>query len=390
MTTIYDYFGDHTPSDVLRAYITHCEEGDQAEMDVYRGIQDLRAQVGVTWSGDIPEDYPDREAIIEKWDAINKERSEVNKRYRESRKPYENAVSKEEMNLLYAARKRYYCRAGTETKAAEYSSPTGKYKLVVTHHQTRLGAWNYTKGLVYRGDDLVAEVLRNYASFDFAWAENHPNGHDYMLCGEDYQGQTVLELDTGERRDFLPDAAEEGFGFCFASYEFSPDLRVLAVDGCYWAAPYELRFYDFSDPLAGPLPLLHVEHDSAPGAEPPGWVSDNTYKYSLYQRDEEGGWIPNPEYDKSREKDKTYGVCKYLTKDVMKSFWGPQPPDYLAAFKGLLTNFSQNITWEDILGLAEHSTLIKADTEGLLCRMTSEQVEAAQSFVMARYVPAEE
>jgi hypothetical protein len=72
-----------------------------------------------------------------------------------------------------------------------------------------------------------------------------------LVAGADYQGQTVIELDTGKRRDYLPDAAKKGHGFCWAQHRFDVASKILVVCGCIWACPYEFRFYDFSDPMSG-------------------------------------------------------------------------------------------------------------------------------------------
>jgi hypothetical protein len=138
-------------------------------------------------------------------------------------------------------------------KRTEHLSPSGKYRLVITPFETKPNCWDYTQGLVYRvgSDSPIAEVQRNYSHFPFLWVENHPNGHDYLVTGQDYQGQTVIELDTGKRKDCLSDGAEEGYGFCWAAYEFNASSQILVVSGCIWACPYEYRFYDFSDPMEG-------------------------------------------------------------------------------------------------------------------------------------------
>jgi hypothetical protein len=134
----------------------------------------------------------------------------------------------------------------------EHLSPSGKYKLVVTPFATSPGSWSYSQGLVYAlgSDTAIAEVQRNYSAFPFLWVEGHKNGHDYLVCGADYQGQTVVELDTGKRRDFLPEDAKKGFGFCWVDYRYDERASLLLVCGCIWAAPYEYRFYDFADPMS--------------------------------------------------------------------------------------------------------------------------------------------
>lgn len=151
-------------------------------------------------------------------------------------------------------------------------SPSGKYGITVESLPTRPGCWNVTRGTVSAADGReIAVVDRNYSAFPTCWIEGHPDGHDYLLCGADYQGQTLVRLDTGERWDYVPPEAREGHGFCFASMLASPDKKTIAVDGCYWAAPYEVRMYDFTVPG---LPLLllggHPDDNITFGE----WVSD--------------------------------------------------------------------------------------------------------------------
>jgi len=133
----------------------------------------------------------------------------------------------------------------------DYLSPNNKYRLVLTPYSTKKGCWNYTQGLVYHvgTDKPIFEIQRNYCSFPYSWID-HPNGHQYLICGADYQGQTVLELDTNTRLDFIPAEAKSGAGFCWSAHRFDPTTKILTVAGCIWACPYEFRFYDFSDPMS--------------------------------------------------------------------------------------------------------------------------------------------
>ncbi len=136
-------------------------------------------------------------------------------------------------------------------------SSCGKYELSIDN--TSSSGWQ-SRGTVKSVADgsVIAVVERNYHSFPYLFISAHKNEHDYLVCGEDYQGQTVIELDTGKRRDYLPAEAAEGHGFCWAGYELMGNI--LLVDGCYWACPYEFRFYDFSDPMNG-WPQLEYSDD---------------------------------------------------------------------------------------------------------------------------------
>lgn len=167
----------------------------------------------------------------------------------------------------------------------EHISPSGQFKLVITPYTTEKGSWNYTQGLVYKTGDSIpfAEVQRNYSCFPFCFIEDHPKGN-FLICGEDYQGQTVIDLNAGKRKDFLPDQAKLGAGFCWSSYEYYPDQKTLLVDGCIWACPYEYRFYDFSDPMSGWPQIgedLYIDADWTK----PSFEIDGTIK--VYQTDME-------------------------------------------------------------------------------------------------------
>ena len=168
--------------------------------------------------------------------------------------------------------KEWFCRDETQQGGPqEHLSPSGAYRLVVTEHTTSKGCWSYTKGRVYEGDQLLTTIYRNYHSFLYAWVERRTGA--FLLTGEDYQGQSVVDLRSGEVKHYLPKAAERGGGFCFSSLYPSPDGMLLAVEGCYWACPYEVRVYDISDPMNGPFPLLHEDSDNEDFL---GWDDEET------------------------------------------------------------------------------------------------------------------
>jgi hypothetical protein len=173
-------------------------------------------------------------------------------------------------------------------KFQEHLSPDGKFKLVIRGFSTKKGCWDFTQGLVYRiGEDKpLFEVQRNYSQFPFSWID-HPNGHQYLVCGADYQGSTVLELDTGKRLDFLPEEAEHGWGFCWVEHRLDPATKILTVLGCCWACPDEFRFYDFSDPMNG-WPVLECDECAFDDERWPTFEDDGTiHTYSTESNEDE-------------------------------------------------------------------------------------------------------
>jgi hypothetical protein len=169
--------------------------------------------------------------------------------------------------------------------AEQHVSPSSQYALEITIYPTGEGRWNYSRGAVRRVSDqvVVADVKRNYGQFWHTWV-THASGLEYLLCGEDYQGYTVIELSTGRIQVHLPDEAFKGMGFCWTAVHPSPDGLTLAVDGCYWACPYELVFYDFSQPMQSVLPELERIEDLA---DTVGWQGNTRFEYVRYDESEQ-------------------------------------------------------------------------------------------------------
>jgi hypothetical protein len=159
-------------------------------------------------------------------------------------------------------------------------APTGNYELEIYRYSTGPNSWDYSRGIVRRLADnlVVADIKRNYGHFWHAWV-NHPDGNEYLLCGEDYQGYTVVNLTAGTSEAFFPEKGYKGFGFCWTGAYSSPDGLVLAVDGCVWACPYEIVFFDFSDPANLPLPEIDRCEDITDPVI--GWIDNETFVFTV-------------------------------------------------------------------------------------------------------------
>jgi len=221
----------------------------------------------------------------------------------------------------------------------EYRSESDKYRLIVTPFATKKGCWNYTRGVVFEGRRKIAEVRRNYSAFEYAFIEGHKNGHDYLVCGEDYQGQTVIELDTGKRVDFVPHAIDAGHGFCWVKVTPSPDGTILAVEGCIWACPYEVLIVDFRNPMEPPWAELHRESRYE---EFLGWKDENTCSIGIeYEARKSDGKPENELTDEELEEmdrleaESSYGDVWMTVKDK-KVEW-TRPSDMEVARDYILT-----------------------------------------------------
>lgn len=157
----------------------------------------------------------------------------------------------------------------------EEISPSGNFKLLVRSYKTKPGCWSYSRGTVYRLSDgaEICDIKRNYGVFHHSWIMK--NNQEWMISGRSYLNQLAVNLDTGE---VFENGKDGPYEFCWAACYISPDGNTLMVDGCYWACPYEFKFFDFTDPSK---PWTELETDDfvdAIGGKNPVWLSNDTVK----------------------------------------------------------------------------------------------------------------
>ena len=134
----------------------------------------------------------------------------------------------------------------------EAISLCGKYKIDIYKHPTGPHTTTYSQGVVTRLSDNkeLVSVKRNYSAFPYEFIG------DYLLCGEDYQGYSVINLATETSNVYFPEEGFKGHGFCWANV-YGVVNNKLIVEGCYWGGPYEVVIYDFTNPEVLPLPELN-------------------------------------------------------------------------------------------------------------------------------------
>ena len=176
----------------------------------------------------------------------------------------------------------YFVDANLEGEPREVLSPSGRYRLVIRTYRTTPGRWSYSRGTVVRVADggTVCDLQRNLSTFHHSFVTK--DGREYLISGRSYMSQTIVDLDRGVEHE--PEGDQyDGSAFCWASSYLSPDGNTLAVDGCIWACPYEIRFFDFTDPSRG-WPELRAAHvDDPSDRQRPTWIDATTI--DCYQSD---------------------------------------------------------------------------------------------------------
>jgi hypothetical protein len=181
----------------------------------------------------------------------------------------------ERAKMMYYFQDEFYNPEETEI----IHSTSGKFKLEVHHynHEEDISRYDYTKGIVTDSEHNTIDIIyRNYGAFPYSWLEI--NGIEYLLCGLDYQGYSIVNLSNKETKHYVPEEAYEGHGFCWGEIINFQQKKLIVIDGCYWACSYELVFYDFSSPMNVPYnELFRVEVDSVINWE--SWRESFRVKY---------------------------------------------------------------------------------------------------------------
>lgn len=156
-----------------------------------------------------------------------------------------------------------------------FISPNKNFRLETTnYHQAKDDVnWDVTKVEIY-DNQLNAILFEFYSNDRFFHSWLQTNDVEYLICAEDlFGGQTVIDLTNKQMSSYSPDED----GFIWTEFHLSPDGQTLATIGCFWAAPFVIKIYDFKNPLE--LPLREIKEVELIGSEKiVGWLDNNSFK----------------------------------------------------------------------------------------------------------------
>jgi hypothetical protein len=157
-------------------------------------------------------------------------------------------------------------------------SPSNKFRLDTTNFWLKDPNWDLTKVEVYEqsSNEKLFDFFVNESRFFHGWLTKHDI--DYLICAEDiFGGQTVVDLTNRKIVGYSPNQD----GFIWTDFHLSPDGNTLATIDCYWACPYVIKLFDFTDPMT--LPLTEIEEIQLLQNNEiiTGWVDNDTIQLSL-------------------------------------------------------------------------------------------------------------
>lgn len=106
--------------------------------------------------------------------------------------------------------------------------------------------------------NLQGSIIASWYSIDtnadFYMPISHQNGKQYLLFRQDLYGYSVLDLETGEIFSYFPQKVLDGEeDFIWVAAHYNPYNNMLAVEGCYWACPYDTLLLKWDEPMREPI-----------------------------------------------------------------------------------------------------------------------------------------
>lgn len=168
---------------------------------------------------------------------------------------------------------RYFSPSNRLDKVTQVTSPCGRYQLEIERYRTIQGGSDYSRGILtdLTTKQRLADIKRSAADFWYCWVSQ--GDKMFLVCAEDPQGYTIVDIDAKTTYSYIDPKARSGFGFEWLDVKPSPDGKYLAVQGNYMDTDKYTVLYDFKCPTR--LPLLKLRALEIRGsARMRGWIGD--------------------------------------------------------------------------------------------------------------------
>ncbi len=156
----------------------------------------------------------------------------------------------------------------------EYSE-SGNYFIKVNNYiqSDKKRNWTVSKIKIYKSGNSNYEFEFISDSEDtiytHTWVEK--DGIEYLFYPEAKGAQSVYDTKSKNFFSFYNNNED----FIWVSIYPSPKGDKIAVEGCYWACPYELRIYDISNIQKLPYPVIYHDADFGEGCVVEFWKDND-------------------------------------------------------------------------------------------------------------------
>lgn len=187
-----------------------------------------------------------------------------------------NHIEKIRTDILKDFNEKTFEKGESET----FFSPSKQFRLDATNFWLKEPNWDLTKVEIIDQEinEKIFDFFVNDSRFFYGWVT--ANKVEYLICSEDvFGGQTIVDLTNRKMTGYSPNED----GFIWTDFHLSPDGKTLATIGCYWACPYIIKLFDFTDPMNLPLTEIKEIQLLQNNEIITSWLNNDTIQLSLSQ-----------------------------------------------------------------------------------------------------------
>ncbi len=181
-----------------------------------------------------------------------------------------------DLNVAYTAEYQKYRQKINEVFCEKFKKPGVEERALPDgRHFIKITQFNDESAVItgFRLFASITEVMneqgKKLAEFKSAYHKDffniikHQNGRSYLLFSIDLYGYSVLDLTDYRVWHYVPESSfsNNAETFIWTNVLYCPLNNTIAVDGCYWAAPYATEFFDFTIPEQLPFDRICTSYD---------------------------------------------------------------------------------------------------------------------------------
>lgn len=130
---------------------------------------------------------------------------------------------------------------------------SGTYNISIEKYSAKIGKYNRrgSRSFFFKGEEFIKEWYCIDDDAQFYSLIIHKNGREYLVFRQDLYGYSVLDIEKRSIMQFFPEySLDMGETFIWTDIHYNQANNILAVEGCYWAWPYSVQLFDFTDPMS--------------------------------------------------------------------------------------------------------------------------------------------
>lgn len=171
----------------------------------------------------------------------------------------------------YVFDEKYLEDTDTENITDDLSAEISEYSHILKQSEQFTSAVTMSRIRLIRDGEVIYEGKAHDSVHTFKELIHHSDGHRYFPFRQGLYGLCLYDMESGEIYHYIPEGYDNSYGMpmgesfiiCSIHYDVGTDL--IAYEGCYWAAYYDVRVGGFSAAMPYDPHLVSIHDIIDPG-----------------------------------------------------------------------------------------------------------------------------